>query len=152
MRIASCTVLAMLFVCGACANVTHDRTPSPMIVVAYEDAKFIPVDPGRPDSPEIAVLWGDPRTGPSAMLIRLRKGPQPMHTHSSDYHLVVLQGVVKHWSADETESDAKPLGPGSYWFQPGNEAHADSCVSDVCVAHLVWSGKQDGQLAEPRRK
>jgi quercetin dioxygenase-like cupin family protein len=123
-----------------------------MVVTAFEDAKFVAVVPGRPDSPEIAVLWGDPAAGPSAMFIRVKKGPLPMHTHSSDYHLLVVQGIVKHWSAEETEEDAKPLGPGSYWFQPGNEAHADSCLSDECLAYLVWSGKQDGRRAEPRRK
>jgi quercetin dioxygenase-like cupin family protein len=154
MRIPAHTVLAMLLVCTACSSLSlqEHRRPQVMVVTAFEDAKFIPVAPGRSDSAEIAILWGDPRTGPSAMLIRLKKGPLPMHTHFSDYHLVVLQGLVKHWSAEETEEDAKPLRPGSYWFQPGNAAHADSCLSDQCVAHLVWAGKRDGKLVEPRRK
>lgn len=147
------TAFAALLVCAGCASVGVEKPRShEMVVVAFEDAKFVPLTPGRAGSPEIAVLWGDPRTGPSAMFIRLGKGPVPMHTHSSDYHLVVLKGVVKHWSADETAEDVKPLGPGSYWFQPANVAHGDSCLTDECVAHLVWYGKHDGKPAEPRRR
>lgn len=153
MRVHAQTVFAALLLCAGCASVgVQDPRSQQMVVTAFEDAKFVPVTPGRPDSPEIAVLWGDPSTGPSAMLIRVKRGPLPMHTHSSDYHLVVLQGVVKHWGADDTEEAAKPLAPGSYWFQPGNAAHADSCLTDECLWHLVWYGKQDGKLVEPQRK
>ena len=72
----------------------------------------------------------------------------PMHTHTADYHLVVIEGTMKHWAAGETEATAKPLGPGSYWFQPGGQPHADACISDKCVMHVVWSGRRDGKLAE----
>jgi quercetin dioxygenase-like cupin family protein len=120
-------------------------------VVAFEDAPFVPVMADRPDAGAIAVLWGDPNSGPSAMFIRLPKGALPMHSHSSDYHLLVLKGVAKHWSEGQTEAAAKPLGPGSYWFQHGNEVHGDSCLSDECVLHIVWAGKRDGKLAEPAK-
>ena len=151
MRIAAHPLLLMSLGCTGCSSLSlHQERPQPMVVTAFEDAKFIPDLPGRSESPEVAVLWGDPSTGPSAMLIRVEKGPLPMHNHSSDYHLVVLQGLVKHWSADQTEEDAKPLGPGSHWFQPGNEAHADNCLSSECLVHIVWAGKRDGKLVQPR--
>jgi quercetin dioxygenase-like cupin family protein len=148
-RGASLAVLA----CAACATDSIREPGRPAgVVTAWEDAKFVAVVPGRPDSPEFAVLWGDPRTGPSAMHIRLRKGALPMHVHSSDYHLVVLQGTLKHWEPGETEDQARPLGPGSHWFQPGNVPHADSCLSETCVAYLVWSGPHDGRPAETAGK
>lgn len=119
-----------------------------MVVVPIEDARLVPVVARLPDGPRMAVLWGDPDTGPSAMLLEMKKGAGPMHTHTADYHLVVIEGTMKHWSAGEKESDVKPLGPGSYWFQPGGLAHADACLADRCVMQVVWSGRRDGKLAE----
>ena len=96
-----------------------------MVVVPFEDAKFVPVDPARPKGPELAVLWGDPATGPSAILLRFAKGDGRLHFHTSDYHLVVLQGTMKHWAEGQQAADAKSLRSGSYWFQPGNQVHGD---------------------------
>ena len=55
-----------------------------------QDAKFAPVDPTQPDGPQMAVLWGDPAKGPSAMLLKFKKGSNPLHIHNSDYHLVLV--------------------------------------------------------------
>ncbi len=120
--------------------------PSEMIVVPFAEAEFFPVLPDTPESPEIALLWGDPATGPSAMLMRLRRGQIPFHSHSSDYHLVVLHGTMKHWGPEEEVESAPPLGPFSYWFQPGDLPHAEACLTDHCLLHVVWTGPQDAQL------
>jgi quercetin dioxygenase-like cupin family protein len=133
--------------CGAIAATPTNR---PSVVVAFEDAPFVPDDPRFPAGPGVAVLHGDPSTGPSAMLISIRRGSIPLHTHSSDYHLLVVRGTVKHWDEGGTEAAARPLGPGSYWFQPADQVHGDACVADECVAYLVWSGKRDGKLAPAR--
>lgn len=81
------------------------------------------------------------------MLLKLTKGSIPLHTHSSDYHLVVLQGTMKHWGEEQLEADARVLGPGSYWYQPGNKIHGDSCLTDGCLVHILWAGKRDAKLA-----
>lgn len=117
------------------------------VVVPFEEARFVPLDPARPEGPAMAVLRGDPDHGPSDMLLKLKKGGGRLHVHTSDYHLVLLQGTMKHWFAGESEEGAKPLGPGSYWFQPGNQAHADSCLTDECLMFIKWDGKRDGRLA-----
>lgn len=119
------------------------------VVVPFEEAKFVPLDPTRPDGPAMAVLRGDPDRGPSDMLLKLKKGLGRLHVHTADYHLVLLQGTMKHWVEGESEEGAKPLGPGSYWFQPGNRAHADSCLADECVMFIQWDGKRDARLAGP---
>jgi len=118
-----------------------------MVVVPVESATFVPVVAHLPDGPRMAVLWGDPNTGPSAVLLEMKKGAVPLHVHTSDYHLVVIEGAMKHWGAGQNEADAKPLQPGSYWFQPGGLAHADSCLSSRCVMQVVWSARRDGRLA-----
>lgn len=121
-----------------------------MIVTPFSKAQFKPVDPQRPEGTQIAVLRGDPASGPSAMLMRQVRGTSAMHVHSSDYDLVLIKGQMKHWSPDDVERDASVLGPGSYWFQPGNEPHAGSCLSDECLMYVQWNGKRDGRVVEAR--
>jgi quercetin dioxygenase-like cupin family protein len=149
----SCLLPLPLALCAACSTVEvdHDRFKAPAIV-PFEDAKFVAVSPGRVNSPAIAVLRGNPRTGPSAMFIRLKKGVIPMHIHVSDYQLVVMQGSLKRWSEQQTEDDVKPLGPGSYLFEPANQPHANSCLTDECLVYLVWGGKQGAQNVELRKQ
>jgi hypothetical protein len=119
-----------------------------MIVTPIEAASFKSMNPSRPDAPQVAVLRGDPDTGPSSMLMKFGKGAGRMHIHSSDYDLVVVQGEMKHWKPGETEAAAKVLGPGGYWFQPGNQPHVDSCLSDECVMYVQWGGKRDSRAVE----
>ena len=118
-----------------------------MIVVPIADARFVSLDPANPASASIAVLYGDPATGPSTMLMRFGRSAGRLHVHSSDYHLVVLQGTMRHRAAGETEANAPTLSPGSYWYQPGGEAHADSCLSEECLMFVSWAGPRDARLA-----
>lgn len=123
-----------------------------MVVTPFHDARFVPVDPTRPEGSHLAVPSGDPTNGPSAMLLRLKKGSGPLHVHSADYHLVVLEGTMKHWSPEERESDVRPLGPRSYWFQPGQQAHGDACLTDQCLMFVTWADARDSRLAGTARE
>jgi len=142
---------AVCGIAGLAASVRADDKKQ-VAKTSFQDAKFVPIDPARPDGPQLAVLWGDPEKGPSAMLLKFKKGGGRLHIHTSDYHLVVLQGTMSHWVKGEQESDAKPLDPGSYWFQPGNQAHGNSCLTDECVMFIKWEGKRDAKLAEEPKK
>jgi quercetin dioxygenase-like cupin family protein len=143
----------VLALCSACSNTPGkgDRSATPALV-AFEDAKFAAVSPGRSGSPEIAVLRGDPRTGPSAMFIRIKKGAVPMHVHVSSYQMLVLKGLLKRWNEQQAETDVKPLGPGSYLFEPADQPHANSCLTDECVLFLVWEGRQSTRNVELRKQ
>lgn len=127
--------------------------PSRRMVVtsfAAARAKFAPLDPKRPDGPQIAVLWGDHRKGPSASLFRFpRNYGGPLHIHSADYHLSLLEGTMKHWGGDEREAEALPLGRGAYWFQPRNQVHSDDCLSTYCVAFVKFEGPIDATYVDP---
>jgi len=116
-----------------------------MVLVAREEARFAPVDPSRPDGAQMAVLWGDPATGPSSMLMTFAKGGGVMHVHSSDYHLVLLEGSMHHSVPGEDPVKRKALGPGSFWYQPGEQPHADSCLTDECTMFIQWAGKRDAR-------
>jgi quercetin dioxygenase-like cupin family protein len=121
-----------------------------MVVVPADAARYVPVDPAHPDAAQMAVLHGDPAKGPSAMLLKFKKATGVLHVHTSDYHLILLQGTMKHRAKGQSEASAPPLGPGSYWFQPGNQPHSDSCLSDECVMYINWAGKRDAKaVPEP---
>lgn len=128
------------------AHAEPEQKPKQMIVVPAGAAKLVPADPARPHGAKIAVLSGDPAAGPSTMLMEMPRASGVLHVHSSDYHLVVLEGTMKHRGERETEAAAKPLGPGSYWFQPGGQPHADSCLSERCLMFITWAGKRDGRV------
>lgn len=112
------------------------------VTTPIAEARFVPINPDDPNSTQIAVLRGDPTTGPSDMLMRFGRGEGVPHIHSSDYRLVVIAGAMKHAEAGAYAS-APSMGPGSYWFQPANQPHVDSCLSDRCTMFISWSGKRD---------
>ena len=150
LAISAASVMMALAIAAAYA--ADDEEPNrTMIVTALEDAKFAPLDLRRPEAAQMAVLGGDPNTGPSATLLRLNKGVGRMHVHTADYHLVVLEGTMQHWAQGPSQEKAKQLGPGAFWFQPGEAPHTDACLSEQCLMYVQWAGKRDGRLAEAAR-
>jgi len=147
MNVGKILQVVLISLLTACASSTAGLQSETMMVVPIEAARFTPVEPASPNGPQIAVLSGDPASGPSTMLMRLKKGGGTPHVHSADYQLVVLQGTMKHWGKGQTGGTSEPLNPGSYWFQPGGKTHSDTCLTDECLLHIVWSGKRDGRLA-----
>ena len=144
------TAFNLVAVCSACSLLTPAQPSRDPVTISFQEARFVPDNPRWPDGPRIAILWGDPAIGPSAMFLEIKKGSLPLHVHTADYHLVVLEGEVKHWGENESEAGAKVLGRGSYWFQPGGKVHGDACLTDRCVVHIVWTGPRDGKLAPSR--
>lgn len=113
-------------------------------LVAPSALKWMPLDPNAAGGPELAVVSGDPQKGESGFFLKLPPGTKPgLHTHTADYHAIVISGAPKHWLPGE-DKKAKPLGPGSYWFQPGNQPHGDECTGpEPCVVYIVMAGPFD---------
>jgi Domain of unknown function (DUF4437) len=132
-------VAALVAVAGSGAAAQQQAAP---IVVAIEDAQYKPLDPARPGGTAIAVLRGDPATGPSTMLMKFRKTDGAVHAHTAGYHAVLLSGEAMHYEKCTCEA-AGVLKPGSYWYQPGGATHGDACLSDECVIFLSWEGPRD---------
>lgn len=141
------TVVAALAVgvLGVLGGVTLAKGTKPeYVLVPAGTAKFAPVDPKNPAGLQMAVLSGDPKTGPVAFLLKLPKGPAPIHWHSSDYYAWTVEGNTKHWLPGK-EADAKSNPPGTFWFQPGGPTgpHGDECLSDSCTVYIMMPGKFD---------
>jgi hypothetical protein len=136
--------VATAFTLGIAGGITYAKTKLEYTLVPAGSAKFAPVDPKNPGGIQMAVLSGDPKTGPAAFLLKLPKGPAPIHWHSSDYYALTIEGNTKHWLPGK-EAEAKSNPPGTFWFQPGGATgpHGDECLSDSCVIFVQMPGKFD---------
>lgn len=112
-------------------------------LLAQVDLQYTPLAP-EGEGPEMAVVWGNPQEGPSGFFLRIPSGAKAgVHNHTAAYHAVVVSGPHKHWLAGGAKK-AKPLEAGSYWFQPGGQAHDDECTSAIpCVLFIISEGKFD---------
>ena len=115
-------------------------------ITAYEDLPFAPLAEGSPV--EIALLWGDPATGPAAVLVRFPQGyAEPWHHHSSTYRAVLVKGGVQSRTPDVATPD-RVYGPGAYMVQPGGEVHAEvNAAGEALVALVFFEGPIDFNLA-----
>ncbi|MBQ0934515.1 DUF4437 domain-containing protein [Ideonella paludis] len=117
---------------------------SPMIVTPYESLSFSAKQPGNP---QIAPVKGQPEREASSIVMKMGRGAFPMHTHTANYQLVVIKGVMKHWDAKGSQKAAPKMGPGSFWYQPAGLAHGDACESDECVWFITFDGPRDFEAA-----
>ena len=116
---------------------------SRLVVVPAADLKWTDLDPTGAPGVKIADVWGDHAKGAFGAFIRLPAGfAAPLHTHTSDYKVVIVSGTYVQVPEGKPEFR---LGPGSYLLQPGgNYRHTTSCdpASD-CVFFLESGGKFD---------
>ena len=117
-------------------------------ITAYEDLTFAPLAEGSPV--EISVLWGNPETGPAAVMVRLPEGYQePWHCHTTTYHSVLIKGTFQSRSKDADISDSEVYGPGSFAVQPGGAVHSEvNAGTGELVALVYFDGPVDFILDE----
>jgi hypothetical protein len=131
------------------AEAKKDAKPDPKYVEKRaKDLKWTPLDPkAGAKGPQMAALWGDGASGPNGFFIKVPAGgASPPHTHTADYHAVVLKGTVMNYAPEDKAP--KEMGPGSYWFQPGGMSHITACKKGAeCLSYVYVTGKFDMQMA-----
>jgi quercetin dioxygenase-like cupin family protein len=107
------------------------------------------MDPSNAAGPKIAVVFGDPKTGPVGFVIEVPPGGvAPIHSHSASYHAVTLDGAPFHWLPHEKDN-GDGFATGTYWMQPGGYNHGDRCNSDTpCHSFVYFDGPLDIKVAE----
>ena len=117
-------------------------------LVAYEDLPFASLAEGSPV--EIAVLWGNPETGPAAVMVRFPEGYQePWHSHTTTYHSVLIKGEFQTRSKGTSVTASEIYGPGSYAVQPGKAIHSEvNAGKGELVALVYFDGPVDFILDE----
>ena len=116
-------------------------------ITSYEDLQFAPLGEGSPV--EGALLWGNPATGPAAVMVRFPEGyAEPWHSHSSTYRAVLIQGEVQSRGKGGSDSP-RTYNPGTYMVQPGGEVHSEvNAGKGPMVALVYFEGPVDFVLSE----
>ena len=71
-------------------------------------------------------MWGNPETGPAAVMVRFPEGYQePWHSHSTTCHAVLVKGEFRTKRRNGGETVSGVFAPGSYAVQPGGAVHAE---------------------------
>ena len=91
------------------------------------------------------MLWGNPETGPAAVMVRFPEGYQePWHSHTSTYHSVLIKGEFQTRSRGAGIPVSDTYGPGSYAVQPGGDVHAEvNAGAGELVALVYFDGPVD---------
>lgn len=94
---------------------------------------------------QVANVWGDVTKGAHGAFFRFDPGfVSKLHTHTYDYYAVVIKGQLENYQPGQKP---EKLGPGSYWYQRGKEAHTTACVSkQPCQIYIVQQNKFDAQI------
>jgi hypothetical protein len=94
---------------------------------------------------QFANVWGDVTKGAHGAFFRFDPGfVSLVHTHTYDYYAVVIKGDMENYQPGQKP---EKLGPGSYWYQRGKEAHTTACVSkQPCEIYIVQQNKFDAQI------
>lgn len=134
-------VFSMLIV-----NAEDVSTTSQDVVVPIEELKFpAPFAYGSMKEVSFTVLWSDPATQRASIMTRTTKGTAPRHYHKGyDMEVLLVKGSMIHWIKSQPESGKRRLNPGSYWFQPANQVHQNTCLSDECIFLNTTFGKGEG--------
>ena len=116
---------------------------SRLVVMPGGDLKWLELDPKGAPGVMIADVWGDHTKGAFGAFIKFPAGfAAPLHTHTSDYKIVIVSGTFIQ--APEGKPEFR-LGPGSYLLQPGGDyKHTTSCdKASECVVFVQGNGKFD---------
>ena len=104
--------------------------------------QWVPMAEGSPL--KIVPLWGDhTKDATYGMLVKLPAGfSTGMHSHSTDYYTVELQGRKIHRFKEEAASE--PYTPGSFTYEVPGHAHEDVCLGpEDCVLFIHQCKKFD---------
>lgn len=105
---------------------------------------YDPDDVGALPGPLMVDAWGERGSAAHGTLGVFPPGfAAPLHTHSNDYHGVVLRGEMTNpfgtdldvfLDADDANNNGSvTMGPGSYWYVPAGSQHTTTCVGpEVC--------------------
>ncbi|MGL4398070.1 MAG: cupin domain-containing protein [Hyphomicrobium sp.] len=111
-----------------------ETLPAPKKMFAA-DMTWQPMAEGSPL--KIVKLWGDhAKDADYGMLVKLPAGfSTGMHSHSSEYYTIELQGRKVHRFKDEEKSEA--YTPGSFTYEIPGHVHEDVCLGpEECILFI----------------
>lgn len=123
------------------ARAASDSTKPNIVRTPPAEVSYRPLDPRDTSGkgPQIAMVFGDmQKKAPVGFLFKVPPGFRPgPHTHTQDYHSVVLEGLVHDFAPGADEG--APIGPGGFWFQAGKVPHDNHCASSGPCVIFIYS-------------
>lgn len=112
----------------------------PAVFMAPADVKW--ADGPEGSGIKLALLWGNPKSGPYGAFLKFAGGWQaPLHHHTYENRGVVLAGTVVVTPEGEAP---KEMGPSSYVVVPGGLKHTTACKAGAdCVLFVEQPGADD---------
>ncbi|MGB0911193.1 MAG: cupin domain-containing protein [Nitrospirales bacterium] len=107
---------------------------------------------GVPEGAEIAMLWGNPKTGASEAMVKFSPGYVfPHHHHSVRERIIWMQGNFTYIADDGTR---QMLGPMAYLNVAPGVKHSIRCESaEPCILYLTFHEPMDLHLhSQPQEK
>jgi beta-alanine degradation protein BauB len=94
---------------------------------------------------EASDAYGNMADGKHGTFFKFSPGfVSPVHSHTDDYAAVVIDGEMANYRPGETPVK---LGPGSFWYQEGKQAHTTVCYSETgCLAFIIQGHRFDAQV------
>ena len=135
-------ILVFLAAFALAATVSAQAANAPVFDPAAS-LKWVALDPAGAPGVMIADVAGDHTKGSFQSFTKFPAGfMTPLHTHTSDYKIVVVSGTFLQ--TPEGKSEVR-LGPGSYLFQPGGAyRHKTGCDrASECMVYIESPGKFD---------
>ncbi|MEM9256732.1 MAG: DUF4437 domain-containing protein [Pseudomonadota bacterium] len=137
----SVSIAALVLVTSACATppgtidpATAASDSAPIRVLLAGDVDWQALNPARGDqSPRAGTLWGDRHAAvPTGFLAEFVDGfSSPPHIHNVTYRAVVISGEIHN---DDPHAEPMWMPSGSFWTQPGGEAHITAARGDNNLA------------------
>jgi quercetin dioxygenase-like cupin family protein len=95
-----------------------------------------------------AVVSGNPQKGAHSSFAKFAGGTElPLHTHTAGSRSVVIAGTMLEGLEGQ---QPKELGPGSYFYIPGELKHTTACKAGAdCIIYTDWQGAFDMKPATP---
>lgn len=128
---------------------TVRQQPAVATTLKLEELAWRPVDPHNRSGPKMAALWGDPTSGPYGALLRVPAGfESPMHRHSNDERVVVIQGASIHWVEGEDRTAVLTMRAGDFLLMPAGLNHVSAATPEQdCLEFITQDGRFDFTLA-----
>ena len=117
------------------------------VFVESSKAEFKQIVPGV----KKRVLWGNHDAGPYGAFTKFDPGlTNPLHTHSSEVRIVVLQGAYIYRPQGGKE---QRVGPGSYISIPAGDVHVSAAdAKEGALFYEESPGKFDLKVVEQKGK
>ncbi|GGF22704.1 hypothetical protein [Flavobacterium limi] len=142
-------VLRTLFAFTSILLLSNSIVAQERSITLANEMKWIPMLKEMGDKgPVFSVVFGNLADigKPICVMVKIPAGTtSPLHTHSSSYWAVMIEGNESAYVGDV--KNVKPIPPGSTWFEPGKNPHCNKCFEGKdCLFFVYYDKGMDMQL------